>query len=118
MASAFYSHRKGEYVYDVTVTKDETVRLSHRYRARLTNAERIEDGRLAPVPRARASARILARGGHEEYPQTLVSSAKYGGHSSVLPRPWVLLYQAAPRSRTSLITVSVATPVIRLALRA
>jgi len=36
-------------VYDVTVTKDETVRLSHRYRARLTNAERIEDGRLAPV---------------------------------------------------------------------
>ena len=49
MASSFYSHRKDEYVYDVTVTKDETVLLPHRYRARLSNAERIEHGRLAPV---------------------------------------------------------------------
>ena len=49
MPSSFYSHRKGEYVYDVTLTKDETERLSRRYRARLSNAERIEEGRLAPV---------------------------------------------------------------------
>jgi hypothetical protein len=49
MASSFYSHRKGEYVYDVTVTKDETVPLPHRYRARLSNAERIEHGCLATV---------------------------------------------------------------------
>jgi hypothetical protein len=49
MASSFYAHRKGDYVYDVSVTKDDTVRLSNRYRAHLSNAERIEDGQLAPV---------------------------------------------------------------------
>ena len=49
MPSSFYSQRNGEYVYDVSVTKDETVRLCHRYRARLSNAERIEDGRLMYV---------------------------------------------------------------------
>jgi hypothetical protein len=37
-------------VYDVTVAKDEVVRLSHRYRAHLDHAERIENGRLTPVP--------------------------------------------------------------------
>jgi hypothetical protein len=42
MASSFYAQRKGEYVYDVTVSKDETVTLPRRYRARLTNAERIQ----------------------------------------------------------------------------
>ena len=49
MTSAYYPHRNGDYVYDVTVTKDETVRLSHRYRAHLSNAERIENGRLAAL---------------------------------------------------------------------
>jgi hypothetical protein len=49
MASSFYAQHKGDYVYDVTVTKDETVLLPHRYRARLSNAERIEHGRLAAV---------------------------------------------------------------------
>ena len=49
MASSFYAQRKGDYIYDVTVTKEETVRLSHRYRAHLSNAERIEDGRLSQV---------------------------------------------------------------------
>jgi hypothetical protein len=34
MASSFYVQRKGEYVYDVTVTKGETVTLPQRYRAR------------------------------------------------------------------------------------
>ena len=29
MAPRFYSQRNGEYVYDVTVTKDETVRPWH-----------------------------------------------------------------------------------------
>jgi hypothetical protein len=49
MSSAYYPHRKGEYVYDVSVMKDDTRRLSRRYRAHLTNAERIEDGRLVPI---------------------------------------------------------------------
>jgi hypothetical protein len=49
MASSFYAHRKGDYVYDVTVTKDDTVRLSHRYRAHLSNAECIQNGQLTPV---------------------------------------------------------------------
>jgi hypothetical protein len=31
------------------VTKDEAVSLSHRYRAHLDHAERIENGRLTPV---------------------------------------------------------------------
>ena len=35
MPSSFYAQRKGEYVFDVTITRDETVRLSRRYRARL-----------------------------------------------------------------------------------
>ncbi len=45
----FYPKRNGDYVYDVTLTKDDTLRLSRRYRAHLSNAERIEDGRLAFV---------------------------------------------------------------------
>ncbi len=49
MTAAYYPKRNGEYVYDVTVSKDETVRLSRRYRAHLSNAERVEGGRLAPV---------------------------------------------------------------------
>ena len=49
MPSSFYAQRKGEYVYDVTVTKDETVTLPRRYRARLSNAERIQQGRLTSV---------------------------------------------------------------------
>jgi hypothetical protein len=49
MLSAYYPQRKGEYVYDVTVTKNESVRLSYRYCAHLSNAERVEDGRLEPV---------------------------------------------------------------------
>ena len=39
MASRFYSQRNGEYVYDVMVTKDETVRIAHRYRAHLSNGQ-------------------------------------------------------------------------------
>jgi hypothetical protein len=45
----FYSKRSGEYVYDVTIAKDETVRLTRRYCAHLSHAERLEGGRLAPV---------------------------------------------------------------------
>jgi hypothetical protein len=47
--SAFYPTRDGEFVYDVTVSKDDTALLSCRYRARLANAERIKDGRLQPI---------------------------------------------------------------------
>jgi hypothetical protein len=49
MATAYYPRRKGEYVHDVDVSKDDTVRLSLRYPARLSSAERIENGRLMPV---------------------------------------------------------------------
>jgi hypothetical protein len=49
MSSAYYPLRKGEYVYNVTVTKDEAVLLSRRYRARLSNAERIGNRRLMLV---------------------------------------------------------------------
>ena len=35
---------------NVTVTKDETVRLAHRCRPPLSNAERIEEERFAQVP--------------------------------------------------------------------
>ena len=45
-----YPKRNGDYVYDVTVAKDETPRLSLRYGAHLSNVERLEDGRLASVP--------------------------------------------------------------------
>jgi hypothetical protein len=46
----YHPHRNGDYVYDVIVTKDEAQRLSRRYCATLSNAERIENGRLASVP--------------------------------------------------------------------
>jgi len=49
MSQSFYPKRNGDYVYDVTLTKDDTMRLSRRYRAHLSNAERIEDGPLAFV---------------------------------------------------------------------
>ena len=49
MPSAYYPKGTGEYVYDVTVSQDETQRLSRRYCARLSNAERIENGRLVSV---------------------------------------------------------------------
>jgi len=41
--------RNGEYVYDVSVTKNETMPLSQRYCAHLSNSERIEEGRLMYV---------------------------------------------------------------------
>jgi hypothetical protein len=50
VSERFYPKRNGDYVYDVTVTKDDTALLSRRYRAHLANAERIENGRLMPVP--------------------------------------------------------------------
>jgi hypothetical protein len=45
MTTAYYPKRNGEYVYDVTVSKDETVRLSRRYRAHLStlNVSRVDD---------------------------------------------------------------------------
>ena len=46
---SYYPHRNGEYVDDVIVTKDEAQGLSRRYCASLSNAERIENGRLASV---------------------------------------------------------------------
>jgi hypothetical protein len=49
MSPAYYPLRKGEYVYNVDVSKDDTARLSVRYRAHLSNVERIENGRLEPI---------------------------------------------------------------------
>ena len=49
MPAAYCPHRHGQYVYDVTVTTDETVRSSRRYRAHLSNAETLENGRLTPA---------------------------------------------------------------------
>src|SRR5262245_12871849 len=49
MPLSYYPTRQGEYVYDVIVAKDESLPLSRRYRALLRNAERVEDGRIAPV---------------------------------------------------------------------
>ena len=64
-ATCFYPKRNGDYVYDVTVAKDEAVRLSHRYRAHLDHAERIENGRLTPVQVEVADAvRANRLGGH------------------------------------------------------
>jgi hypothetical protein len=49
MSVTFYPKRNGEYVYDVIVTEDLQARPSRRYRAHLSNAQRIEHGRLAHV---------------------------------------------------------------------
>jgi hypothetical protein len=49
MAPNFYSQRNGEYVYDVSVTRDESVSLAQRYRAHLSNVQRLEGGRLTQV---------------------------------------------------------------------
>jgi hypothetical protein len=46
---SFYPKRNGEYVYDLDVSKDDTTRLFRRYRAHLSNADRIENGQLTPV---------------------------------------------------------------------
>jgi hypothetical protein len=48
-SAAHYPKRNGEYVYDVIVTEDQRARPSRRYRAHLSNAQRIEDGRLADI---------------------------------------------------------------------
>lgn len=50
MPSAYYPQRRGDYVYDVDVTKNEALPLSRRYCARFSNAERLEGGRLTSVP--------------------------------------------------------------------
>jgi hypothetical protein len=57
---------------------------------------------------------------HDKYPQkfVVVGQVEVDGRSSVMARPWVLPYQAAPCSRTSVITVFFARPVMRFALRA
>jgi len=49
MSAFYYPQQNGDYIYDVTVTKDESMRLSRRYRAHLSNAERIEQGQLTPI---------------------------------------------------------------------
>ena len=46
MLPSYYPQRRGDYIYDVTVTKDDTC----RYRAHLNRAERQEGGRPTRIP--------------------------------------------------------------------
>ena len=50
MLPSYYPQRRGEYIYDVTVTKDDSVPLTHRCRAHLKHTERVEGGRLTRIP--------------------------------------------------------------------
>ena len=45
MLPVYYPQRRGDYLYDVTVTTDDT----RRYRAHLSRAERQEGGRLERI---------------------------------------------------------------------
>lgn len=49
MASTYYPHRNGDYVYEVIVSTDESVPLLRRYRAHPSNVEHIDHGQLAAV---------------------------------------------------------------------
>ena len=50
MLPSYYPQRRGDYIYDVTVTKDDSVPPTRRCRAHLRHAERLEDGRLTRIP--------------------------------------------------------------------
>ena len=39
----YYPKRNGDYVYDVTVTTDDTATVLRRFRAHMSNAEHIDD---------------------------------------------------------------------------
>jgi hypothetical protein len=49
MSAACYPQRKGDYVYNVSVTKDEELPLSRRYHAHLNDVEHIQNGRPVSV---------------------------------------------------------------------
>jgi hypothetical protein len=50
MLPSYYPQRRGDYIYDVTVTKDDSVPLTRRCRAHLNRAERLDGGRLTRIP--------------------------------------------------------------------
>ena len=50
MLPAYYPQRRGNYFYDVTVTTDDSVPVTRRYRAHLSHAERLDGGRLTRIP--------------------------------------------------------------------
>ena len=50
MLPSYYPQRRGDYIYDVTVTKDDSVPVTRRCRAHLNHAERLDGGRLTHVP--------------------------------------------------------------------
>ena len=50
MLPAYYPQRRGDYDYDVTVTREDSERVTGQYCARLRHAEHLEDGRLTRVP--------------------------------------------------------------------
>jgi hypothetical protein len=39
MLPAYYAQRRGDYIYDVTVTKDDSVTVTRRCRAHLSHAD-------------------------------------------------------------------------------
>jgi hypothetical protein len=47
---SFHLRRFGQYLCDITVTKNDAVPASARYRAHLDQVEREADGRHIPVP--------------------------------------------------------------------
>ncbi len=50
MLQAYYPQRRGDFFYDVTVTKDDSVPINRRCRAHLNHVERLEGGRLSRIP--------------------------------------------------------------------
>ena len=50
MLPAYYPQRRGDYIYDVTVTREDSERVTRRYRAHLTHVEHLEGGRLRRIP--------------------------------------------------------------------
>jgi hypothetical protein len=50
MLPSYYPQRRGDYIYDVTVTKDDSVPVTRRCRAHLNRAERLDGGRLTRIP--------------------------------------------------------------------
>ena len=49
MLPTSYPQRRGDYIYDVTVTREDSERVTGRYRAHLRHAEHLENGRLTRI---------------------------------------------------------------------
>ena len=79
--------------------------------------------RKAVLPRrsdSRDGSSILASGAHDKYPQkfVVVGQVEVDGRSSVIARPWVLPYHAAPAPEPAWSRCSSPRPSCAFALRA